>query len=110
MSTNIITLTPDTFKTATANGTVLIDFWAPWCGPCKAIAPVLDELATELAGKLTVAKVNVDEYGALAAEHGVRAIPTFLVFKNGALAERITGVAGITTKASFAAKLQPHMA
>ncbi|OAM88795.1 thioredoxin [Termitidicoccus mucosus] len=109
MSDKIEHLTVDSFKTATATGTVLVDFWAPWCGPCKAIAPVLDEVATELTGKLKVAKVNVDEHGSLAAEYGVRSIPTFIIFKNGAVAEKIVGVSGITTKPAFVAKIQPHL-
>ncbi len=109
MSDHIENLTVDSFKTATATGTVLVDFWAPWCGPCKAIAPVLDEVAAELAGKLKVAKVNVDDHGSLAAEYGVRSIPTFIIFKNGATAEKIVGVSGITTKPAFIAKIQPHL-
>jgi thioredoxin 1 len=111
MSANISDLTTNTFKTAIATGTVLIDLWAPWCGPCKAIAPVLEELAADpiIGGNLTIAKLNVDDHGALAAEYDVRAIPTFLVFKNGRLAEKIVGVNGITTKAGFIARLQPHL-
>ena len=111
MSANIATLTSENFKTATVAGLVLVDFWAPWCGPCKAIAPVLEELAADpaTAGKFAIGKVNVDENGSLAAQFGVRAIPTFVIFKNGQPVEKIVGVNGVTTKAGFAAKLQSHL-
>ena len=85
MSDKITHLTTDTFKAAVAISAtpLLVDFWAPWCGPCKAIAPVLDELATEFDGKISIAKVNIDENEAIAAEFGIRAIPTMLLFKGG---------------------------
>ena len=104
MSEKISNLTTDTFKAAiTSSATpVLVDFWAPWCGPCKAIAPILEELATELNGKLTIAKVNIDENDAVAVEYGVRAIPTMLLFKGGQLAEQFVGM---MDKASLKAKL-----
>jgi thioredoxin 1 len=70
---------------------VLVDFWAPWCGPCKAIAPALDELATRYKGKMKVAKVNVDENQETAQNYGVRGIPTLLVFKGGKVVEQIVG-------------------
>ena len=70
---------------------VLVDFWAEWCGPCKMIAPVLDELATEYQGKVKIVKVNIDEHQALATQFGVRAIPTLLVIKNGQVIEQMVG-------------------
>ena len=71
---------------------ILVDGWAPWCGPCRMIAPILDELAAELAGQLRVAKLNVDENPATASRFGLRSIPTLLVFKAGREVDRIVGV------------------
>jgi len=70
---------------------VLVDFWAEWCGPCKMIAPLLDELADEYDGKVKIVKVNIDEQQALAAEYGIRAIPTLLLFNKGQVADQIVG-------------------
>lgn len=93
MAANILNLDTNSFKSAVSGSTpVLVDFWAPWCGPCKAIAPILEDLSTELAGKLQIAKVNVDDNSDLAAQYGVRAIPTLLLFKNGAVAEQFVGM------------------
>jgi len=72
--------------------TVLVDFWAPWCGPCKMISPMLDEIATEKAGSVRVAKVNVDENQNLSVKYNVRAIPAFLFFKNGQLRDQVIGM------------------
>lgn len=109
MSEKIAHLTADTFEsTITKSSTpVLVDFWAPWCGPCKAIAPILEELSNEYDGKLTITKVNVDEHGEISAKYGIRAIPTMLLFKNGQVADQLVGM---MPKAALKAKLQAHLA
>jgi len=81
---------------------VLVDFWAEWCGPCKMIAPLLDELAEEYEGKVKIGKVNIDEQQALAAEYGIRAIPTLLLFNQGEVADQIVGA---RSKCDFKASL-----
>ena len=70
----------------------MIDFWAPWCGPCKALTPILEEISSELGDQVGIYKVNVDENTELAQEHGVQSIPTMLIYKNGALSETLVGV------------------
>src|SRR5262245_12206050 len=89
----VVHLTEQTFDEAlaAAEGIWMVDFWAAWCGPCRAIAPVLEELASASDGRVTLAKVNVDESPALAARFEIRSIPTILFFKDGAVVDRIVG-------------------
>ena len=92
MSDKVKELTVENFKENIASGTVLVDFWAPWCGPCKMQAPILDKVAEKIGDKAVIAKVNVDEAAPLAAEFGVRSIPTLIVFKNGEKVQDFIGV------------------
>lgn len=85
MSDHIVYLTDDTFEAEvlSGEGPVLVDYWAEWCGPCKMIAPILDEIASEYEGKIKVAKLNIDENPATPPKYGIRGIPTLMLFKGG---------------------------
>lgn len=108
MSATILTTTDASFKSDVLESTVpvLVDFWAPWCGPCKAIAPVLEELAADYEGKVQIAKINVDENNQIAAQFGIRSIPTLFVFKGG---ERVEALVGLQSKEQLAQALDKHI-
>ena len=109
MSSDLIKHTTDaTFEAdVLKSGTpVLVDYWAEWCGPCKMIAPILDETAQEMGGKLQIAKMNVDENREIPAKFGIRGIPTLMLFKDGQLAATKVGA---LSKAQLAAFIAPHL-
>jgi len=94
MEDNVVKLTDADFeaKIEKSSGVALVDFWAEWCGPCRAFAPVLDELCAEYAGRATIAKLNVDEGRNMAEKYGIRAIPTSVLFRDGKEVERFVGI------------------
>jgi thioredoxin 1 len=103
-SENVLSINADNFESEVKNSDkpVLVDFWAEWCGPCKMLGPVLDELADEKGDAVKIGKVNVDENQELSAEYGVKSIPLLLFFKDGEVKDQIVGVA---SKDAIAAKL-----
>jgi len=101
-----IELTQRNFEEQTQEGVVLIDFWAPWCGPCRMIAPVIDELAEEYEGKAKICKVNTDEENDLTVKFGVRSIPTLVILKNGREVDRFVGAMG---KSQIAERIEAQL-
>ena len=103
-----VELTEETFEQEVLKATmpVLVDFWAAWCGPCKMIAPIVEELATEYEGKLKIGKVDVDNNQKIAMQYGIRSIPTLLMFKGGKVVEQIVGAA---PKKTLMEKLSKHL-
>lgn len=102
---NVVTLTDDNFEDEVLNADqpVLVDFWATWCGPCRQIAPIIEDLADDFAGRAKVGKLDVDDNPRVAQEYGVRSIPTLLFFKNGDVEEQLVGAMG---KNALAKKLE----
>ena len=108
MAENIKAVTDATFDTDVlkAEGPVLVDFWAPWCGPCRMVGPVLENVAQQYAGKVTVVKMNVDENQQTAMQYGIRSIPTIALFRGG---EVVDGVLGAAPAQHFAHMLDEHL-
>ncbi|MDD4854741.1 MAG: thioredoxin [Sulfuricurvum sp.] len=97
-----IELTASNFADTTKEGVALVDFWAPWCGPCRMIAPVIEELANDFEGIAKICKVNTDEEQDIAVKYGIRSIPTILFFKNGEMVDQMVGAA---SKQAFTDKI-----
>lgn len=105
---NILTITSENFeeKVLKSDKPVLVDFWAAWCGPCRAVAPVMEELAGEYDGKIYIGKVNVDDQNELAQKFRIMSIPTIMLFKNGEVAEKMVGA---KSKSEFAAIIDKNI-
>ena len=109
MAENVLEFTDDNFQDQVldAEQPVLVDFWAPWCGPCKMLTPTIEELAGDYAGRVRVGKMNTDENPQTASSHNISAIPTVMLFKNG---EEVDRIVGVPPKAKFTASLDTHLA
>ena len=105
-SDKVKTFTDSNFGAETSKGVVLVDFWAEWCAPCRRLAPTVDALASDYDGRVTVAKMNVDENPEVPGTYAIRGIPTLLIFKDGQLAETIVG---LQSKEDIAAKIERHL-
>ncbi len=97
-----VDLTQENFDATIAEGVAMVDFWAPWCGPCRMIAPVIEELAEDFDGKATICKVNTDEQQEISVKYGIRSIPAILFFKDGEMVDQMVGAA---SKDAFAEKI-----
>ncbi len=104
----IMTVTTSTFETDVLKATrpILVDFWATWCGPCRMVSPILEELAQEWADKLTIAKLDVDAEPAIAAKYQIMSIPTMILFKDG---QEVTRLMGAMPKAAIKQRIEPHL-
>ena len=101
-----VELNNSNFDATIAEGVTMVDFWAPWCGPCRMVAPVIEELAEDFEGKATIAKVNTDEEQGIAVKYGIRSIPSILFFKDGEMVDQMVGAA---SKDAFADKINAHL-
>lgn len=105
---SVASVTDDTFKQEVLESTVpvLVDFWAPWCGPCRMVAPIVDEIATQFEGQVKVVKVDTDQNPGIASQYGIRSIPTLMVFKAG---QKVDMVVGAVPKTTLASTLEKHL-
>ncbi len=108
MAGNVVEFTDANFQSEVVDSAtpVLVDFWAPWCGPCKMLAPTIEQLATEMGGKVKIGKLNTDENPNVASDHNISAIPTVMLFKDGKMVDKLTGVA---PKDRFVKWIEGHM-